>query len=551
MAAPKAPAAAPDPRAISVHPFTGRRGDTFVATVRGIGLRETTSVFLDRAPLAVTVEGTQPEPPNENAARSKVPFDLVRLRIQAAADARPGRYPFRLVTARGVSNALTIHITDYPVAAEPEGSHETPATAVAVERQPVVFTGRISRRGESDYYVFDAMAGQTLTFEAISGLPAIGAAGSNAPGFDPSLAIYEPSGSWFDPKRVNRIAFNDEPLWTFGQPSDAYLVHKFEKTGRYFLRLEAFSGQGGPDYGYQLKILPGEAPQDTAPPREGWDEHDFPRHLSANRLNDLAERGGRPRDQKSIETYGASLFKFPGTIEGGIARPGEAHRARFHLDGPRDIAIEVETPATAPPLFNPVVRMLNAAGEEVATNVFAGRGACSGALNKSIQAKTIVPVRDPGDYTVEIRDTTSDLAEPGFRYRVQVRPQIPHVGKVRIDEDHVNLAPGGVKTVRVMFDREEDYRGAVVVAVESLPPGVQALAGADFEADKDAPLTASKRERYTARSERIVVVLTASPDAAVTKEPRLARMVVRPVVDGNPGAVVATKDIPVMVVGTP
>ena len=77
-----------------------------------------------------------------------------------------------------------------------------------------------------------------------------------------------------------------------------------------------------------------------------------------------------------------------------------------------------------------------------------GRGACNGEMNKSIQAKTIVPLRDAGDYTIEIRDTTADLGAANFRYRVQVRPQIAHVGQVKIDDDHINLAAGDAKTVR-------------------------------------------------------------------------------------------------------
>ena len=134
-------------------------------------------------------------------------------------------------------------------------------------------------------------------------------------------------------------------------------------------------------------------------------------------------------------------------------------------------------------------------------------------MTKSLQAKTIVPLRDPGEYTLEIRDATADLAGPDFQYRVQVRPQVPHVGQVRIDADHVNLTPGEAKTIRVMFDREEDYRGVVAVVAESLPPGVSAAVGADFEPDKDAPLATGKRERYTPRTERAVVVLTANADA--------------------------------------
>lgn len=544
--------AAAEPRIVSLHPFTGQRGATLLTTVRGNDLRQATSVFVDRAPLTVTIEGTEAEPPNESTARSKTAFHLVRLRVQIARDAKPGRYPLRLVTPQGVSNALPLHITEHPVAAEPPGSHETPDTAVAVPTLPAVFTGRLERRGESDYYAFDAQAGQTLTFEAISGLPSIGAAGGNAVGFDPSLTIFEASGSWFDTKRVNRVAFNDEPLWVIGRPTDAYLVHQFEKAGRYLLRLEAFSGQGGPDYSYQLKILPGEAPQDAPPRASGWQERGYTRRLSADRLNELTARGGKSQSQKSIETYGpGTSFKLPGTLEGALAQPGAAHRARFHLDGPQDIAIEVETPAAAPPLFNPIVRLLNAAGDEVATNVFAGRGACTGALNKSLQAKAIVPLREAGDYTLEVRDTTSDLASPDFRYRVQVRPQVPHLGQVNIDADHINLTPGEAKTVRVTFDREEDYRGAVAVVAESLPPGVQALAGADFEADKDPPIYPGKRERYTPRTERTVVVFTASAEAALTEHPQIGRLVLRPVVDGKAGPVVATRQFPVMVVAKP
>ena len=74
------------------------------------------------------------------------------------------------------------------------------------------------------------------------------------------------------------------------------------------------------------------------------------------------------------------MFKLPGTLQGTLTEPGETHRARFHVDAPADIAIEVEAPAAAPPFFNPIVRLLNQSGEEVATNVFANLGACSGAL---------------------------------------------------------------------------------------------------------------------------------------------------------------------------
>ena len=176
---------------------------------------------------------------------------------------------------------------------------------------PVILSGQIARRGETDYYAFDAAAGQKLTFQAISGLPVAGAPGGNAAGFDPSVALYEPSGSWFDPKRINRIAFNDEPLWIIGKRTDAYLVHSFAKKGRYLLRIEAFSGQGGPDYGYQIKITPGEAPQDEEPGgdagRSATSDADSPPTGSMNSPSVVASRRIR-RQSKPIARNRRSRF---------------------------------------------------------------------------------------------------------------------------------------------------------------------------------------------------------------------------------------------------
>ncbi|HUQ90808.1 MAG TPA: hypothetical protein VM120_03935 [Bryobacteraceae bacterium] len=558
-AAPKAPDPRVEPVVLSIHPFTGQRGATFSATVRGTGLKGAKAAFVTAgAPVTITTESVEPEPAAEpKGGKSKAPIDLVRLRIEIAADSKAGRYPFRLVTPYGVSNALPLHVTDLPIAAEPAGTHDSPESAIAVSAVPTIFNGRISQRGETDYYSFQAKAGQTLTFQVISGLPQIAAPGSAATiaNFDPSLTLYEGGGSWFDASRLKRIAYNDEPVWVFGRVTDAHMQHRFERSGMYFMRIEAFAGQGGPDYGYQLKIVDGAVPQDLPVTEKSWDERGFTRTLSANRLNELAARGGKRPDQTSIETYRAQpvpaaeapIFKLPGTLDGMLVQPGETHRARFQIDSPRDIAIEVQTPSAAPPYFNPVVRLLNAAGNEVATNIFAGRGACNGALSKSLQTKAIVPLRETGVYTLEVRDATADFGGEAFRYRVQVRPAIPHVGEIRIDTDHINLAPEEAKTIRVVFDREEDYRGAVAVMAELLPVGVQALTGADFEPEKDPPSTVGKRERYTPRTERTVVVLTAASDAAATMQPQIARIVVRPVVDGKLGEPLATKSIPIMV----
>lgn len=547
-----------DPKLISIYPFSGQPGTEFTVTVRGSGLTGARAAHVAGAPFSAAVERVETEPPAETGGRGKAAIQLVTVRIQAQPDAKPGRYPIRLITPAGLSNGLPVHLVKLPISPEPSGSHEAPDSAIPISTVPGIYSGRLSSRGEADYYSFRTQAGQTLTFEAISGLPQIASGGSAATiaNFDPSLSIYEAGASWFDSNRLKRIAYNDEPVWVVGKPTDVHLVHRFDKAGEYLLRIEAFAGQGGPDYGYQLKIVKGGHPPYAAPSPKDWRERSWTRRLDSNRLNQLATRGGAPENQKSIETYRAAseaaTFKLPGTLQGAIAEPGETHRARFHLDQPADIAIEIETPSIAPPFFNPIVRLLNASGEEIATNLFAGLGACSGALTKSAQSKIILPLRDTGDYTLEIRDATADLAGAGFEYRLQVRPQLPHIGEVKIDADHLNLIPGEAKTIRVHFDREEDYRGAITVLAESLPPGVTAAAaGADFEPDTDPPAAPGKRERYTPRTERAVVVLAANPDAAPSPQPQEIRLVVRPLVDGKLGEVLSTKSLYVMVIEKP
>ncbi|MBL8222950.1 MAG: hypothetical protein JNL62_27170, partial [Bryobacterales bacterium] len=358
--------APPDPRLISIYPTTGQAGSTFSASIRGSAIANCTGVHAPGAPFTFAVEGVGKDKST----------DVVKLRITAKSAAKPGPYAVRLITANGISNALTLHLTDHTVVEEPTGTHETPETAIAISSLPVVFNGMIAQRGESDYYSFHANAGDTISFTAGSGLPAPGAPGGNARGFDPSLTLYEPASSWFEDKRWNRIAFNDEPLWVIGRNTDAALSYRFKKAGNYLLRVEAFSGQGGPDYGYQLVVRNGEFPAPGEPPSSDWEERSYTRRITHDRMTEIAARG-EAKKHPAIETYRSNLT-LPGILEGVIAEPGESHQARFHLAAPQDIAIEVETPESTPPLFNPVIRLLNEKGEEVATNVQAGRGACTG-----------------------------------------------------------------------------------------------------------------------------------------------------------------------------
>ena len=57
--------------------------------------------------------------------------------------------------------------------------------------------------------------------------------------------------------------------------------------------------------------------------------------------------------------------------------------------------------------------------------------------------------------------------------------------------------------------------------------------------------------RYTPRTERAVVVLTANADAVPAAQPHKVRLVVRPLTEGKIGEVLSTKTIYLMVIDKP
>jgi hypothetical protein len=187
-------------------------------------------------------------------------------------------------------------------------------------------------------------------------------------------------------------------------------------------------------------------------------------------------------------------------------------------------------------------------GREIAGDVYTKLNNNGLYMMKMIESKTTVSLHSPGEYTLQIRDITTDGAGSDFLYRVLVRPQIPHVGNVEVAEDHINLEAGSSKPLTVLVDREEGFNGYVTVAVENLPAGVTAVAALENPLDQPPLPNGGKLERYVAKQQRTAMMLMAGPDAAPTEMPARARVVVRVVSEGRVLDPIAIKEIPLMVV---
>lgn len=512
--APAKPAA--DPRITSAHPVVLRTGAPTEVVFRGVSLAGARAVWTESGAVRARVLRVDADGDT----------DVARVVLETAV---AGTFRLRLLTARGVTNEVTLRTTIDEVVDEP---------VVTLERTPVMVTGRLVSRGETDTVWMQARRGQVVTFTA----------GGN---FDPSITLAEPTGSWFEEQRLNRVAFNDEPLHFPGLSQESRLVHRFERDGRYAVQVRAFSGQGGPDLSYWLRIGPGVGDEPSLKPVNmgAWEERLFVRRLTADWLKRMAVRGGGgEQGEPAVVPIAAPVLPIPGVVEGRITKPSEVHRVKVKLEKPQDLAIEVETPQATMPRFNPVVRLLAADGSELVTNVYTKRNNNGLYMMKMIQAKSTFALRAPGEYTLEIRDITTDVAGDDFAYRVLLRPQIPHVGKVDVVEDRINLEPGQSKAITVNVDREEEFKGLVLVGAEGLPVGVTATAGMANPVDRPPLPNGGRVERYVAKPQTATLIVSAAADAVPGDVPVKVRVLVRTVVDGQAGEAIVAKEIPVLVI---
>lgn len=513
---------APEPKLTSVHPFTVAAGRETEVVIRGSGLGAVRGLLFSGKGISGKILQT-----GENELRAAV---------SVTGDPGEQSQTLRAVAPRGVSNEIRIRTTALPALAETE----TPAAF------PVMINGALTKRGEVDTIWYEARAGETISLEAHAGIAS----------FDPALSIWAPAASWLDASRMERVAFQDEPLYFPGLDTTARLVHRFEKSGRHGLRISAFQGQGSPDHVYSLRITRRQAGEPDLHPvdRPEWPERWFTRKIGKEWFDGLAARGSE-KPLRPIETYRAALegsaeipvIEETGLIEGRLGRAGEAHEIRLKIAEPRDLAIEIETPEATMPRFNPVVRIMQPDGHEVVTNVYTKLNNNGLYMMKMIQAKTTVTLRSVGEYRIQIRDITSDCWAKDFAYRVLIRPQVPHIGEVNVAEDRLNLSPGQSKALTINADREEGFKGFLSISVEGLPSGVTATTGLENPVEKPPLPNAGRRERYYPVPQTATVMLNADAGAAPTGTPVWVRVVVRPVVNGKPGAAALSKAIPLMV----
>jgi hypothetical protein len=243
----------------------------------------------------------------------------------------------------------------------------------------------------------------------------------------------------------------------------------------------------------------------------------------------------------------ALTISIPTILEGAVSQPGDVDFFRIKVDAGKSVAFELQTRGAAPPRFSPSLAVLNSSGEEMLTNVYQRIGGDGDDWVQSLESKVIYTFDRGGDYVVRLGDLTSRNGSPEFKYRLLVRPLIPHVGDIAIKEDRLNLVPGEARKVTISASQEEGFDGQIAILVDNLPEGVTAVPAADVEPAPGPPWAKVHPERFVPKGQTVTLMIFAAPEAPATKMPWPARFKAQPIVLGKPGTPFDVKELPVMV----
>jgi hypothetical protein len=183
---------------------------------------------------------------------------------------------------------------------------------------------------------------------------------------------------------------------------------------------------------------------------------------------------------------------------------------------------------------------------------------------KAVRPKAIYTFERGGEYALQVRDITSRYGNPSYRYRILVRPEIPHVGEISVmardsadgnpegvkgaEINRINLVRGQPKKLILVASYEEGFTGDLSLTFMGLPEGVQIFPALQFSEGR-APLEVTQNPDIVApKQQRTAIVLLASPEAPLTAEPKIVKLHCQPIANGKLGPNLLVREIPLMVV---
>lgn len=400
------------------------------------------------------------------------------LRVQPAADVVPGVYALRVVTAGGVSNLRLMLIDDLPTVAE-STTNMNPNTPQKL--QPPLAVDGVTTSESSDYFSFQAAAGQRLSFEVV--------AKRISSQLDPLLRLLDAQG--------NVLAEVDDDIVV---GADARMSYQFKEAGEYRLELRDIRYGGGGTFFYRLRI--GDFPLVAAP---------FPAAVAkgaktAVEMTPLAALGGVATAKLDIPavdvpaTYAEAMLPLVARYKSGQGSGFSAvlvsEKAEQLEAEPNDAAKQATPLAVggamngrfAKPRDRDYYKLSGKKGDKLR---IAGRTRSLGSptdlylqlytgdgtklLAETDDAGTDEGVLDvtldaAGDYLLVVEDLIG-RGGPEFVYRLEVSPSKPGF-TAAIDQEKFDVPYAGLAFTKVTVIRS-GYDGEIKFRIEG-PPGIEA-----------------------------------------------------------------------------
>ena len=395
-------------------------------------------------------------------------------------------------------------------------------------------------------------------------------------------------------------------------------TYRFPEDGRYFLEVSGLFGQGCPDCSYRVLIGPPQKAstlqaEDRTKAGADWTERSLSRKLQQNWIAELEARSvkavpatapdkdgsasqatgtasnpataskqvvNRPIHPSTVEerqlkgSAGKSeVISVPSIIEGTIGHPGDLDSYQIKVEPGQKLAFEIETPDAKPPYFNPRFGVVDSHDHELFSNVerrlsMFNNNADPQVYLKNVESKATYTFERGGEYVLQVRDITSRYGTPNYRYRILVRPEVPHVGEISLvsgasgdatkgDQNgqrvnHINLVRGQPKRLTVIASYEEGFSGDLSFTFTGLPEGVQAFPAIQYNEGRGPLEVTQNPEIIAPKQEKATIVVLASPEARLTSEPVMVQLYCRPMVNGTLGPNLPVQEVPLMVVeGSP
>jgi hypothetical protein len=449
-----------------IQPTGAQRGTEVETIIRGVRLNDAEQILFYEPGIQVTK--LEADKPTE-----------FKVKLKIAADCRLGMHAFRVRTATGMSNLLTLAVGVLPEVAEVEPNNDqTAAQAIALG---TTVSGVIALE-DVDYFSIEAKRGERITVE-MEGLRL------GLTFFDPSLAI-------LDSKRFELARSDDTPLLR-QDPLCSLIV---PADGRYYIRVQEAAFGGSDRSFYRLHIgrfprptalipaggKPGETievtqlgaaadskKQKIALPADGRDR--FPIYASDERGTSPSPNWVRVSDlANAVETEPnhardkATAFTAPAAIHGVIGEAGDVDYFKFTAKKGQRLQLRTYARKLLRSPLDAVVNVRDATGKSLVGNDDSG-----GSPDSFVEFTAPAD----GDYFVQIRDHL-DSGGPDFAYRIEIAPpkrtlQFRLPQKVQYQDVTLEI-PRGNRMAVLMRAERSNFGGKLKVELGGLPQKVTA-----------------------------------------------------------------------------